>query len=73
VAEVLLVDELLDEAIARGAGRAEVRSLLRRQGFRSIVDYGLAKVLEGVISLDSLARAADLTGRSRDPAPPGQG
>ncbi|MFM2041490.1 MAG: hypothetical protein RLY86_66, partial [Pseudomonadota bacterium] len=43
VAEVLLVDELLDEAIARGAGRAEVRSLLRRQGFRSIVDDGLAK------------------------------
>ncbi len=65
VAEVLLVDEELDAAIARGAERAELKSLLRRQGFRAMVDDGLEKVLSGDISLDSLARAVDLTARRR--------
>ena len=65
VVEVLLVDEEIDEALGKGAERASLRGLLRRRGFRAMIDDGLEKVLAGDISLDSLSRAVDLTARAR--------
>ncbi|WP_114393068.1 GspE/PulE family protein [Oleisolibacter albus] len=61
VSELILVDEDVDDAIARGADRAELRRILPRTGFRPMREEGLEKVLAGEISLESLGRAIDLT------------
>ncbi len=53
----------LDELIARRATTHEIRSRAQLQGFTTLADDGLLRVLNGVTSLEELARVVDLTDR----------
>ena len=65
IMEVLKVTAELDEAIARRAPLRELRDCAARAGFRSLVDDGMRRVLEGTTSLEEVARVVDLTDRLR--------
>lgn len=60
VAEILLLDEELDEIIARNESKAELKSAAIRKGFKGMKDDGIFKVLEGITSLETLADVVDL-------------
>ena len=61
--EVLRFNDELDELIAERAGLRALRQALERQGFRSLADDGIGRVLDGSTSLAELARVVNLTGR----------
>ncbi len=57
------IDEELDQIIAAGASKAELKACARAQGYKSIAEDGIGKVLTGEIDIPSLLRAVDLTAR----------
>ncbi len=61
VAEVLRVTPELDALVAEDASRVRLRKQMLADGFQSMAEDGIAKVLSGEISLDSLRRAVDMT------------
>src|SRR5574343_178101 len=63
IMELLRVDAGIDELIARRATTHEIRSRALLQGFITLADDGLNRVLDGVTSLEELARVVDLTDR----------
>ncbi|OIQ89138.1 putative type II secretion system protein E [mine drainage metagenome] len=63
VHEILPMNTELDELVLRGAPLSQVRDAARRYGFRTMAEDGIGKVLAGVLSLDSLMRTVDLSGR----------
>jgi type II secretory ATPase GspE/PulE/Tfp pilus assembly ATPase PilB-like protein len=54
IAEILLVNEMMQAAIARGGTRSEVLSLAREGGMQSLWESGMARVLAGLTSLHEL-------------------
>ena len=60
VAEILFMDEDLDEIIARNGSKAELKKLAVEKGFKNMKDDGILKVLDGVTTLQSLATAVDI-------------
>jgi len=63
VCEVLRFTPEIDDLIARGATRNEIRLVAREQGFVTMAEDGIAKVLKGEINIASLVRAIDMTDR----------
>ena len=63
IMELLRVDAGIDELIARRATTYEIRSRALMQGFQTLADDGLRRVLSGTTSLEELARVVDLTDR----------
>ncbi len=63
IMELLRVDSSIDELIARRATAYEIRCRAQLQGFRTLADDGLRRVLNGTTSLEELARVVDLTDR----------
>ncbi|WP_150427307.1 GspE/PulE family protein [Dechloromonas sp. CZR5] len=63
IMELLRIDAGIDELIARRATTHEIRSRAMLQGFTTLADDGLNRVLDGVTSLEELARVVDLTDR----------
>lgn len=60
VVEILTFDEEMDELLARGESKAELKALALKKGFKSMRDDGILKVLEGVTSLEALAKVVDV-------------
>ena len=60
VAEVLLLDEDLDEVIARGGTKIEMKRLAKQKGFKNMRDDGILKILDGLTSLDELAHSVNI-------------
>jgi type IV pilus assembly protein PilB len=60
IAEILLFDEEMDILLADGAGKAEMKAMARKKGFKNMKEDGILKILEGVTSLEELARAVDI-------------
>ncbi len=58
--EILPVTEALDNVIAQGGLRQDVKKTALEQGFRPMILDGIDKILSGQISVNSLARAVDL-------------
>ncbi len=56
VYELLMVDEALQDMIAQGAARHEIRQALARKGFRTMTHDALDKVGLGRTTLDELVR-----------------
>ena len=52
-----------DELIARRSTAREMRQLADRQGFTTLADDGLRRVLDGSTSLEEVGRVVDLTDR----------
>lgn len=63
ILEVLRFDDDLDELIAEKASLIKIKKYLREQGFKSIADDAIRRVLEGVTSLDEVSRVINLTDR----------
>lgn len=63
IMELLRIDAGIDELIARRATTHEIRSRAVMQGFSTLADDGLRRVLNGTTSLEELARVVDLTDR----------
>ncbi len=63
VMEILLMDNDMDELVARRATAKELRAAAHTKNFRSLAEEGIARVLEGVTSLSEVSRAVDLTSR----------
>ncbi len=61
VAEILLLNDDLDEIIARGGTKVELRRLAKQQGFKSMRDDGMLKVLDGLTSIPEVAGNIDIT------------
>ncbi len=63
IMELLRIDSGIDELIARRATTHEIRSRAMLQGFTTLADDGMHRVLDGITSLEELARVVDLTDR----------
>ncbi|MDO6388284.1 MULTISPECIES: GspE/PulE family protein [Uliginosibacterium] len=63
VMELMRMDADIDELIARRATFREIRNAARAKGFRTLAEDGIRRVLEGLTTLEELARVVDLTER----------
>jgi type II secretory ATPase GspE/PulE/Tfp pilus assembly ATPase PilB-like protein len=63
IMELLRINADMDELIARRSTIREMRQLANQQGFLSLADDGLRRVLDGSTSLEELGRVVDLTDR----------
>ncbi len=60
VAEILMLDDDLDEIIASGGTKNQMRAKALEKGFKSMKDDGILKILEGITTLESLATVVDI-------------
>jgi general secretion pathway protein E/type IV pilus assembly protein PilB len=65
IMEILHMDADLDELVARRATARELRTAAVEKGFRSLVEEGIARILDGNTSIAEVARSVDLTQRFR--------
>ena len=63
IMELLRMNSDLDELVARRSTAREIRNLAYSQGFETLADDGLRRVLDGSTSLEELGRVVDLTDR----------
>ncbi len=63
VMELLRINSEMDELIARRSTVREMRQLALNQGFVTLADDGLRRVLDGSTSLEEVGRVVDLTDR----------
>lgn len=63
IMELLKMNAELDELVARRAAVRELRAAARAAGFRSLVDDGMRRVVQGVTTIDEISRVVDLTDR----------
>lgn len=61
--EILYLDEELDDLIAQGALKAELRACARKKGFKSMLDDGILKIYEGQVSLEQAVKILNFTDR----------
>lgn len=60
VVEILSMDEDLDELVAKGESKADIKNMAVKKGFKSMKDDGILKVLEGITDLQALSKVVDL-------------
>lgn len=60
VVEILTFDEELNDMLASGASKADLKELAVKKGFKSMKDDGIVKILEGVTSLDAVSKVVDI-------------
>jgi len=60
VAEILLLDEELDEIIANNGSKAEIKAAAVKKGFKNMKDDGILKILAGVTTLEALSDVVDI-------------
>ncbi len=63
IMELLRVDSDIDYLIACRSPTRDIRELAVKNGFRSLIDDGLRRVLDGSTSIEEIGRVVDLTGR----------
>lgn len=66
VAEVLTISPELDDMIEANTGRLALIKQARKEGFRSIQQDGIRRVLEHEIALEDLLRAVDMSRAHKD-------
>ncbi|MBX3653816.1 MAG: type II/IV secretion system protein [Ramlibacter sp.] len=59
--ELLRFDETLDDMVAQGRRSAEILAHARQEGFSTMAEDGVQRVIDGVTSLEEVARVVDLT------------
>jgi type IV pilus assembly protein PilB len=60
IAEILLMDEDLDEIVAREGTKVELKRCAQQKGFKNMRDDGILKTLEGITSLEEVAAAVHI-------------
>jgi type II secretory ATPase GspE/PulE/Tfp pilus assembly ATPase PilB-like protein len=61
IMELLLMDEDMDELVARRSTAKDLRGAALEKGFQPLAEAGMRRVVEGITTLAELARAVDLT------------
>ena len=61
VSEVLFVDEEMNMLISGNPTTREVTELAKKQGFKSMQQDGILKMIKGITSWDEVKRAIDMT------------
>ena len=60
IAEILLMDEELDEIVENNAGKAELKRAAFKKGFKSLREDGIIKIREGICDIPSIAKIVSL-------------
>lgn len=60
VAEILYFDEAMDDIMARGGTKSELKAKAIERGFKSMKDDGIIKILDGITTIESLATVVDI-------------
>ncbi len=60
IVEILSFDEEMDDMVANNATKADIKAKAVEKGFKSLKDDGILKVLDGVTSLEALAKVVDV-------------
>lgn len=60
IVEILLFDEEMDEILARGESKAELKALAVKKGFKSMKEDGILKILEGITDIHALSKVVDI-------------
>lgn len=63
VTELLRMTEEIDEAVARRVTAREMRMIAHQQGYRTLADDALRRVLDGTTSIEEVGRVVNLTDR----------
>lgn len=61
VAEILMFDDEMDEIVAAGGTRADIKKVAVEKGFKSMKDDGILKILDGITTLESLSKVVDVS------------
>lgn len=61
VVEILMFDEDLDNLVAKGASKGELKRLAVEKGFKSMTDDGILKVLEGTTTIEALSKVVTVS------------
>lgn len=61
--EILYVDEDVDDVIANGGQKALLKAAARKNGFQSMADDGIIKILDGTTSVDAVMKVLNFTDR----------
>ncbi len=61
--EILKMNSDLDDLLAHGATTKEIKDAAYQQGFFTLADDGIRHIVEGITSIQEVARVADLTER----------
>ncbi len=60
IAEILLMDEELDEIVENNGGKAELKRAAYKKGFKSLREDGIIKIREGICDIPSIAKIVSL-------------
>lgn len=60
VAEILMFDDELDEIIANDGSKADLKAAALKNGFKSMKDDGILKILDGVTTIEALSKVVDV-------------
>ena len=63
VVEILFMNEALDDVIAAGANKTELKQTAIEHGFKSMLDDGVDKILKGMTDLKALMKSVDFSDR----------
>jgi type IV pilus assembly protein PilB len=58
IAETLLIDDELREAIYRGANASQIMEIARKKGMLNLLESGIKRVEEGITSLEEVLSVA---------------
>lgn len=61
LAEILLFDEELDEMLARGGTKADLKELAVSKGFKNMKDDAMLKILDGRTTFEAVSKVVDIT------------
>ncbi len=61
--EILKMNSDLDDLLVHGATTKEIRDAAYKQGFFTLADDGVRRIIEGITSIKEVSRVADMTER----------
>lgn len=63
VVEILFTNEAINDVIADGGQKTQLKKVAREHGFKSMLDDGIDKILKGQTSLEALMKTVDFSER----------
>ncbi len=63
VVEILFLNEALNDVIAEGGHKSQLKKVAREHGFKSMLDDGIDKILKGHTSIEALMKSVDFSER----------
>lgn len=61
LAEILSFDEDMDEVVARGGTKADLKEMALAKGFKNMKDDAMLKILEGRTTFEAVSKVVDIT------------